>query len=108
MKLGGLLNELKNKIDQSNEYNNHLEIKINKLENDNSQLNWEYNQSYLVPPGLTNHWNYKKLYEYRQTILDKIANNNNYINELKINLDKNINTCKLYEKCFFYLNKNYY
>lgn len=38
-------------------------------------------------------------------ILDKIANNNNYINELKISLSKNINTCNLYEKCFFFLNK---
>lgn len=108
MKLGGLLNELKNKIDQSNEYSNHLEIKINKLENDNSQLNWEYDQSYYIPPGLANHYDYKKLLEYRQCLLDRIANNNNYINELKISLDKNINTCKLYEKCFFFLNKNYY
>lgn len=39
--------------------------------------------------------------------MDGIANNNGYINELKLSLDKNINTCKLYEKCFFFLNKKY-
>lgn len=102
-----MLKELKNKIDQSKDYNNHLEIKINKLENDNSQLNWEYNQSYCTPPGLANHYDYKKLFSYRQCILDKIANNNNYISELRMSLDKNINTCNLYEKCFFFLNKKY-
>ena len=107
MKLGGLLNELKIKIDQSKDFNNHLEIKINKLENDNSQLNWEYDQSYCIPPGLANQYDYKKLYSYRQCIMDGIANNNSYINELKLSLDKNINTCKLYEKCFFFLNKKY-
>lgn len=107
MKQGGLLKELKNKIDQSKDFNNHLEIKINKLENDNSQLNWEYNQSYCIPPGLANHFDYKKLFSYRQCILDKIANNNNYISELRMSLDKSINTCNLYEKCFFFLNKKY-
>lgn len=106
MKLGGLLKELKSNIDDLNNYNHHLEIKINKLENDNSQLNWEYDQSHYVPPGLANHYDYKKILEYRQCLLDRIANNNNYINELKISLDKNINICKLYEKCFFFLNKN--
>ena len=77
MKLGGLLNELKNNIDELNNYNHHLEIKINKLENDNSQLNWEFDQSYYIPPGLANHYDYKKILEYRQVLLDRIANNNN-------------------------------
>ena len=76
MKLGGLLNELKNKIDDLNNYNNHLEIKINKLENDNSQLNWEYDQSYYIPPGLANHYDYKKLYEETQDALKKAQQDN--------------------------------
>lgn len=102
---GGLLNELEIKIDQLKDFINHLEIKINNLENDNSQLNWEYTQSFYIPPGLSNQYDYKKLLCYRQCLLDKIANNNNYINELKNSLDKYINTCNLYEKCFFFLNK---
>lgn len=105
MNQGGVLNDLEQKIEELRDFINHLEIKINNLENDNSQLNWEYEQSFYIPPGLTNQVDYKKLLNYRQMILDKIANNNNYINELKISLDKNINTCNLYEKCFFFLNK---
>jgi len=100
-----VLNDLEQKIEELRDFINHLEIKINNLENDNSQLNWEYEQSFYIPPGLSNQVDYKKLLNYRQVILDKIANNNNYINELKISLDKNINTCNLYEKCFFFLNK---
>lgn len=100
-----MLNDLEQKIEELRDFINHLEIKINNLENDNSQLNWEYEQSFYIPPGLSNQVDYKKLLNYRQVILDKIANNNNYINELKISLDKNINTCNLYEKCFFFLNK---
>lgn len=105
MNQGGVLNDLEQKIEEIRDFINHLEIKINNLENDNSQLNWEYEQSFYIPPGLTNQVDYKKLLNYRQVILDKIANNNNYINELKISLNKNINTCNLYEKCFFFLNK---
>ena len=80
-KKGGLLNELEEKIQSNQNWLNHYELKIKSLENDNSQLDFEWRQSFKI--NLENLTNTKDLLNYRQSIIDKICNNNNYIDIAK-------------------------
>lgn len=99
---GGLINELELKIEESTNLTHHLEMKIKSLENDNSQLNYEYTQSFKV---FNEDINLEKLINYRQSLIDQICNNNNYIDELNLKLNKTIKTCKFYKRMYFHLNK---
>lgn len=77
-------------------------MRIKSLENDNSQLNFEYTQSFKV---FNDDVNLKQLIDYRQSLINKICNNNNYIDELNLRLNNSIKTCNFCKRMYFHLNK---
>lgn len=101
MKKGGLLNELEERIDRLKNFLLHYECKIGRIENDNSQLNCEYVQSFNVNINT----NDPNLINYRQSIIDQISLNNNYIYELKNNLIGLQDNMSFLQRMYWFLNK---
>ena len=85
---------------------NNYEKKLNKLKNENSQLNYEYEISYQVFWQRDN--SYKELEMYRLSILDMIGKNNYEIVKLENSLEKQQNIFNLLYKCYYYVDKSIY
>lgn len=103
MKKGGLLEELEMKINASNSINFDYENEIKKLENWNSQLNYEYEISYKVfyeDQHLTP-IKFQQLADYRQIIIDQITKNNYKIEEIKKCLKSQQKIHLLLTKCYY-------
>lgn len=101
---GGLINELELRIEKLTNLSNHLEIKIKLIENENSHLHKDYSQSFNISNEVD--INFKNILDYRQSIVDNLCNNNNYIEQLEVKLNETIKTCNFLKKIYFYLNKN--
>ena len=103
LKKGGLLRELELKIDCSNHLKFQYEKDIKYFENWNTYLNYEYEQSYEVffnDTYLTPQ-KFEQLDQYRQSIIDRLALNNNSIQELKEKLKKQECIHLLLTKCYY-------
>lgn len=105
MKKGGLINDLEHKIKEYQNLLGHYEKKILSLENDISQLQFEYNQSFKV---FTQPFEYEPnnewLLDYRQSILNQMLNLNNYILELNDTKCKWEKECNFLNRLYLYLN----
>lgn len=102
-KKGGLLQELEQRIDASNHIKFEYEKQIKNYENWNSQLNYEYEISYQVffeDTRLTPQ-KFQELDNYRQSIIDRIAINNNNLIVLKDKLKKQECIHLLLTKCYY-------
>lgn len=100
--MGGLVKELEDQIQCNQDWLSHIDFKIKSLENDNSQLNQEWRNSFKVN---TNQNQLKNLLNYRQCIIDKICNNNNYIEQLNLKLTNYHNTTSFYQRMYWFINK---
>lgn len=108
MKKGGLLKELEQKIEACNELQNSYEMNINFLTNRNDNYYDTYKNSFNYD-WLVNYYDYMKpqsLYEFRQSLIDGIAYNNNLITHYKERLKKYINISSFLQKIFFFINFN--
>lgn len=100
--MGGLAKELEDQIQCNQDWLSHIDFKIKSLENDNSQLNLEWHNSFKINANQTQ---LKNLLNYRQCIIDKICNNNNYIEQLKLKLNDHHHTTSFYQRMYWFINK---
>ena len=100
--MGGLVKELEDQIQCNQDWLSHIDFKIKSLENDNSQLNQEWHNSFKIN---TNQTQLKNLLNYRQCIIDKICNNNNYIDQLNLKLNDYFHKNSFYQRMYWFINK---
>ena len=106
--MGGLINELEQKIQACNQLQNDYECNINFLTNRNDNYYNVYKNTYNFD-WLKNNYKYikpKSLYDYRQSLIDNIGYNNNLIQDYKKRLEKSINISTFLQKIYFYINFN--
>lgn len=82
------------------------EEKVKYLQYENSQLNFEYEQSFAVFWERDN--SYKELEQYRLTICQKINQNNSDIRYWEKKMRTQHCIYKLLYKCFYFANKAKY
>ena len=103
--MGCLINELEWRIKQYQDLLHHYDKKILSLENDVTQLQYEYDQSFEV---FTQPFEYEPnnewLLDYRDSILNQMLNLNNYIFELKDTKEKYEKECNFLNRVYLYLN----
>lgn len=104
--MGGLINELEQKIQACNILQNEYEKNINFLSNRNENYNYVYKETFKPDwPGI-NYINkniYKDVINYRQSLIDDICYNNNLIKYYQENLRKNINISTFLQKLYFFI-----
>lgn len=111
--MGGLINELEQRIKACNQLQNDYECNINFLSNRNENYNYVFKETFNPDwPGkkYINKNIYKDVIDYRQSLIDDICYNNNLIQEYKRRLEKSINISTFLQKIYFYIsfNSNYF
>lgn len=102
---GRLLNDIELKIHASQEYLNKYQSKINQLEIENNRLNKDFENSFkVIHRPYDNH----KLIEYRQSLINKIVENNNLLDHLKNCKDKQKDLYKFMYNCYYFIDKAIY
>ena len=104
-KKGGLIRDLEQRIKEYQDLLHHYEKKILSIENEISQLQFEYNQSFEVFTQPFQHEpNNEFLLDYRNSILNQMLNLNNYIFELNDTKCKWEKECNFLNRMYLYLN----
>lgn len=99
MTKGGLLNELELRIKASQELQWQYEKKKTLLEIETNRLNDEYIASMMINTNNLSDYNLKQLLDYRQVIINKICSNNEKVDQLNVNKEKQSEIQLLLGKC---------
>lgn len=73
---------------------------MDQLELENHRLNHEYTESMKIDNNLLNDQNLKFLLDYRQSIINKIVQNNEIVSQLNYSLDKQKEILGLLNDCY--------
>lgn len=108
--MGGLINELEQKIQACNQLQNDYECNINFLTNRNDNYFNTYKKSFdydwINKNCINKNYSNFDMIQYRQSLIDNIGYNNNLIQDYKKRLEKSINISTFLQKIYFYINFN--
>lgn len=90
------MNKLKN-------ISSFYENKITTIENDNTKLNVQWEESFNE--DWIEKYEFKDILDYRQKIMNKTCDNNNYLHQLKENLKQTCKKCNFMYKVYWWIVK---
>lgn len=79
------------------------EGKIATIENDNAKLNIQWQESF--EEDWLEKYDFKDIIDYRQKIMNKTCDNNNYLHQLKTNFRHTMNKCNFLYKIYWWIVK---
>lgn len=105
MKKGGLLKDLEQKINASQDFLNEYEKQLIGIQNEMEKLNFEYDQTF-------NNYNYINNFKFNLEYRDDIMNMMYSLNETRKfvlnNLEKQKIITKFLMNCYYYVDKSMY
>lgn len=107
MKKGGLLRDLEQKIECSQQYLNDYEKQIISIENEMIKINNEYDWSYKIFYQY-NIFDNNQLIEYRDNLLNNLYLLNKTYQSVSKNLSKQKIITKFLMDCYYYVDKSIY